>query len=58
MGVVRSIVQILGGNTEAQPLRFRCRACDHTFESVVRTMGKITCPKCGEGNIQRLVDEG
>lgn len=54
MGVVRSILKILRGSGQVQPLRFHCRECEHTFESTVRTMGAITCPECGEGNVQRL----
>lgn len=34
---------------------FRCRACSHQFEALVREPDKPACPSCGSGDLERLL---
>jgi len=34
---------------------YRCNACDHQFELLVRTNDKPACPACGSENLERLL---
>jgi putative FmdB family regulatory protein len=34
---------------------YRCRACDATFEMLVRTGSRVACPQCGSSSISKLL---
>lgn len=34
---------------------YRCTACAHAFEALVRTGDTPTCPACGTANLERLI---
>ena len=34
---------------------FRCRACDHEFETLVRTGDNPSCPECRSTDLERLL---
>lgn len=34
---------------------YRCKACDHSFERLVRSSDVPGCPSCGGGELDRLV---
>jgi len=34
---------------------FRCRACDHEFEALVRAGDTPLCPSCGNRDLERLL---
>ena len=34
---------------------YRCRACAHTFEALVRTGDAPACPACGVDDLERLL---
>ena len=34
---------------------YRCRACAHTFETLVRTGDAPACPACGVGDLERML---
>jgi putative FmdB family regulatory protein len=35
---------------------FRCEACDHPFEKLVRAFReKVSCPECGSRDVERLL---
>jgi putative FmdB family regulatory protein len=34
---------------------YRCRACAHVFEALVRTGDAPTCPACGVDDLERLL---
>ena len=33
---------------------FRCAACGHRFEEIVRAGARAPCPRCGEADTRRL----
>ncbi|PWC32464.1 zinc ribbon domain-containing protein [Azospirillum sp. TSO35-2] len=34
---------------------FRCKACDHGFETLVRSTDTPVCPSCGSAELARLL---
>lgn len=34
---------------------YKCRACSHGFEALVRTGEIPVCPSCGSGDLERLL---
>ena len=34
---------------------YRCRACSHGFEKLVRNSDQPACPACDSGNVERLL---
>jgi len=34
---------------------YRCKACDHGFETLVRSSDTPACPSCGSGDLTRLL---
>ncbi|HIE50608.1 MAG TPA: zinc ribbon domain-containing protein [Armatimonadetes bacterium] len=34
---------------------YRCRQCGETFEVLVRGEEMVTCPRCGSGDLQKLI---
>lgn len=34
---------------------YACRACEHTFEMLVRAGDRPTCPACGASTLDRLM---
>jgi putative FmdB family regulatory protein len=33
---------------------FKCRACSHQFEGLVRPSERVACPACGSGDLEQL----
>jgi len=54
-------LRIEGGNYRVAMRKFKCRACEHDFEVPFGTGGcgiEMTCPQCGDGNVQRTDNKG
>ncbi len=34
---------------------YHCKACDETFELLVRSDTRLVCPKCGSEDLEKLV---
>jgi putative FmdB family regulatory protein len=44
------------GENDAMPLfDFRCRACGHHFEALVRPPADPACPSCASADLERLL---
>ncbi|HQT25959.1 MAG TPA: zinc ribbon domain-containing protein [Burkholderiales bacterium] len=36
---------------------YECGECRHVFDKLVLSSTVVTCPKCGSGNLQKLVSK-
>lgn len=36
---------------------FRCTACEHDFELLMRAGERAACPHCGAGSVEKLLSE-
>jgi putative FmdB family regulatory protein len=36
---------------------FRCSACAHDFELLIRSSERAACPQCGGGSVEKLLSE-
>ena len=34
---------------------YRCRACEHEFETIVLPKSSPACPECGSGDLEKLL---
>lgn len=36
---------------------YQCKDCGNTFDKLVMSSTVVTCPKCGSGNLEKLVSK-